>query len=62
MRGAGLLGQDPYQVDGQRGGGALVVAEHEQAAVLPQGELLDTGDLDGGGSLGLRPGEHPVDG
>ncbi len=60
-RGSGLLVEYAGEVGGQRGGGVLVVAEHEHPHPLAEVEVLGVDDLHHGVSLGLAAGEHPVD-
>ena len=58
---AGLLVDDPGEVRGQRRSGALVVAEDQHPHPLGEVEVLVGADLDDGGGLRRRAGQHPVD-
>ena len=61
VRRAGLLVDDPGEVRGQGRSGALVVAEDQHPHPLGEVEVLVGADLDDGGGLRRRAGQHPVD-
>ncbi len=61
-RGTGLGVEDPVQGDRHGRGRALVVAQHQHPDPLADRGVLGRDDLRGRAGLGVRPGQHAVDG